>query len=1262
MPHSPIGFDALTIEGGLLPPEWLSLVATQEAGEQSAGDYGLGPEHTGGLRDAINRAWSAARVAWRQFDMARTGADDDAGETVAWVETLLGQCLGFESLVAEPGPAHTALGGRVPVVITPAGIGLDGRDARWADGGYERSAFGYCQEQLNARASTAWGLVSNGLQLRLLRATGRLTRPAWIQADLVRIFEDDAYPDFAALWLLVHQSRFGPADAEPDDSTLERWRAQGRQRGTRARQRLREGVEAALLAFGEGFLAHPDNGALRRDLSGGTLGPSAYFQQLLRLVYRLIFLLGAEERQVLFAPDADATARERYAQGYGMRRLRDRAVGHGAHDRHHDVFEGVKVVFRCLVEGEAALGLPALGGLFAPDRCPALDAARLENRFAMQGMRHLSWFQDQGSSLSRVNWRDMGPEELGSVYESLLELVPQVSDHARSFSFASSDGPKGSTRKSTGSYYTPESLVQVVLDRALEPVVAKTLADNPGREAETLLELTIVDPACGSGHFLLGAARRLASHVARLQSGGTPTVDAYRHALRRVVSRCIYGVDLNPMAVELCTANLWMEALEPGHPVPWLDSHIRHGNALLGTTPSLVAAGLPDDAWKPLDGDDKEAAKLLRKRNRSERDATQAEEAPEPTGSSLAEAMTALEALPEDDAPQLARKRARWQEIREGDAYRHARSVADMWCAAFVWPKQSGEATDVAPTHATLRQALAEPLPADSPTRSMTRALAQHHGFFHWPLEFPHVFARGGFDVVLGNPPWDTLSPDAKEFFAAWDPQVRFLTPAEQKQAIATLRKDPIIDEAWARSCRDIYAAMHFIKRSGRYALFAPGNLGKGDFNVFRMFVETALSIVREGGRCSQIVPEGLYNGANCMAIREALFERSHVELLLGFENARHAWFDNVDSRTKFCLYVAQLPGETEQLPTAFVIRGPRELATALTELRQVPVSLVREFSPHALALMEFATQADIDVARKVYAGAPRFGDAVPGQPHRHYMRELDMGNDRHLFDADPAGIAVYEGRMVAHYDHRAKGYRSGRGRKAVWEPLAFGSEGKVVDPQWRLAPTKLPAKLEQRYDRYRIGFCDVASPTNERTLVAALIPSGVVCGHKVPTIVFEGGGALDYALWLGLANTFVMDFLARMKVSLSMTYTVLDSLPFVRSLEPEDVAFVARRVARLTGAGAGVAQFSTDVDAALRERGVAAQALTEALEPEQRLRLTSELEAFFALRCHGLSRDELAHVLDSFLIVRRKDTQAHGEYRTQRVILECYDAMVSES
>src|SRR5207244_7155617 len=178
------------------------------------------------------------------------------------------------------------------------------------------------------------------------------------------------------------------------------------------------------------------------------------------------------------------------------------------------------------------------------------------------------------SGLVRVNWRDMGPEELGSVYESLLELVPRVSADFRRFEFETGSETKGNTKKTTGSYYTPDSLVQVLLDSALEPVVADTIARNPGNPVEALLSLSIVDPACGSGHFLLAAARRVAAHVARLQANGAPSPPEYRHALRQVVGRCIYGLDLNPMAVELCKVSLWMEAVEPGLPLTFLDSHI----------------------------------------------------------------------------------------------------------------------------------------------------------------------------------------------------------------------------------------------------------------------------------------------------------------------------------------------------------------------------------------------------------------------------------------------------------------------------------------------------------------------------------------------------------------------------------------------------------------------------------------------------------------------------------------------------------------
>lgn len=300
-------------------------------------------------------------------------------------------------------------------------------------------------------------------------------------------------------------------------------------------------------------------------------------------------------------------------------------------------------------------------------------------------------------------------------------------------------------------------------------------------------------------------------------------------------------------------------------------------------------------------------------------------------------------------------------------------------------------------------------------------------------------------------------------------------------------------------------------------------------------------------------MPEGLYNGANCMAIRRALFETCRLDRVYGFENANELWFSGIDTRMKFCLYAASIGQQTDSFRAAFNIRSTNRLAEiAAGRSLNIPVRLVREFSPDALAIMELGNQMDIDIAAKMYRW-PAFGDDAAGPPRRFYMAEVHMGNDRALFSGDLTGVPLYEGRMVDHFDYRAKGYRAGRGRAADWEDLPFGSADKSIQPQWYVPRERVPDKCVERIGKYRIGFCDVASPTNERTLVAALLPPGVICGDKVPTITFENDApGWQLAFWIAVANSYAMDFIARKKVSLKMSYTVVDSLPFPR-LQSDD-------------------------------------------------------------------------------------------------------------
>ena len=1262
-----LAFESLSIEGGLLSPEWLSKVAQLQASMQAEADYRI---HKGlNLRDEMGRYWRIAQALWADF---KTGLDANADPKLLaerFLNALLRDVFGFTSLaVLAPtvldertySVGQAALGGRVPIVIAPADSGLDTLASSFGDGSRKRSAFGLAQEYLNANDGALWGIASDGSSLRIVRDNASLTRPAWIEADLQRLFTEERYADFAALWLLCHETRFGREGQPVAECALEAWRNAGREEGTRAREHLRRGVEEALTALGQGFLSHAENAALRTELQNGTLPVKDYFNQLLRVVYRLIFLLTVEERGLLHPEGTSDATKALYANGYGIRRLRERSVKRSAHDRFSDLWEAIKVVSCGLATGEPRLGLPALSGIFAGSQCSALDAGKLENRALLRAVFKLAWLRHEGS-LSRVNWRDMGPEELGSVYESLLELVPQIARDGRAFAFATGGETKGNARKTTGSYYTPDSLVQVLLDSALEPVVADAIAKNPGDGIKALLALSIVDPACGSGHFLLAAARRLAAHVARLQANGTPSAAEYRHALRQVVGSCIFGVDLNPMALELCKVGLWMEAVEPGLPLTFLNSHIQHGNALLGTTPELMAKGIPDAAWDPIEGDDKKAASALKKRNKNHGVEEQtAMSFVGPPSHHEAQVVTLavreLDAASDADVEALAKKEERWDGILSSSEYCHQKFVADAWCAAFVWPKQFGELTDAAPTNELWRQIRDGKGDAPSLTTRTVGELTDQYRFFHWHLQFPQVFAKGGFDVVLGNPPWDELSPDQREFFAKYRPDIRALSREEQEQVVATLLTDRTIAQAWSARLRSLYATLHFLKKTGRFTLYAPGNLGKGDFNVYRMFVELALKGVRSGGYAAQIAPAALYGGANASAIRHFLLDCSQLKYLFGLINTQRGWFSDVDM-DRFCAYAARGGGRTESFVAKFGLSRTADLAMLPIT---ISASSIRALSPSTYAIADVRSEADVAISTKMEQRHPSFS---VGWPSRHYQAELHMTNESTLFTSDGAGIPVYEGRMVTHFDHRAKTYVSGHGNSALWREREFGDFEKAVVPQWRVLRTRVPAKLGDRVDRYRIGFAGIANPRNERSVMAALIPPGAICGNAVPTIDFGWGKEWMYLPWLAVANSFVIDALARKKLSSpNLKPYILDTLPFPRpSLEEPWAQRVCILALKLTCTSPEMTPYwnamaELGICEAVPEGTVPSSAL---IDEESRIIARAEIDAVIAHEVYGLSRDELSNILETFPVLKKRDEKAFGDYRTKRLILESYDALV---
>ncbi|AEI64558.1 Eco57I restriction-modification methylase domain-containing protein [Corallococcus macrosporus] len=1287
-----LAFEALAIEGGLLSPDWLARVTQLTAGGQSEADYRV-PKGLN-LRDEIGRYWRIAQAHWADFSAGRNGGGDALALSERFVLSLLRDSLGFTSL-AEVSPStfedrtypvrHAALSGCVPVVVAPAGSGLETHAPLFGDGGRRRNAFGLAQEFLNAADGALWGITSDGNTLRILRDNTRLTRPAWIEADLARIFTEERYADFAALWLLAHESRFGNPGQPATDCPLETWRTAGREEGTRARDHLREGVEAALLALGQGFLSHPDNLALHEALRTGALTKDEYFQQLLRLVYRIIFLLTAEERGLLYPEGASETARKLYEDGYGMRRLRERALKRSAHDRYSDLWEATKIVFRGVDVGEPRLALPALSGIFARAQCPTLDSARIENRALLLAIFRLSWLSEQ-SGLSRVNWRDMGPEELGSVYESLLELVPQITDDRRTFSFATGGEAKGNARKTTGSYYTPESLVSALLDTALEPVVRNTIAANPERPAEALLQLSIVDPACGSGHFLLAAARRLANHVARLQVSGTPSVQEYRSALRQVVGRCIYGVDLNPMAVELCKVSLWMEALDPKLPLTFLNSHIQQGHALLGTAPALLAQGIPDAAWEPLEGDDRKVASALKKRNKKSTEGQRAFDTLwSPTSDSkattLVQDIAELEATLDVDVATLTSKETKWATILDSEAYRHLRFVADAWCAAFVWPKQPGPLAEAAPTNELWRQLRDAQGQPPALTTQTVGELSSRYRFFHWHLAFPLVFKRGGFDVVLGNPPWERVKLQEMEFFASRSEDIaKAANAAARKKLIAALPfTDPVLWDEWCTASRVAEGQSHFIRQSGRYPL-----CGKGDVNTYAIFAEHNRSALAPRGRAGFIVPTGIATDDTTKDYFGTLVDTKQLASFLSFENEEFI-FPAVHHAFKFALLTVDASGQIAQADLVFFARQVSDLADPNRHFSLSPADFAT-LNPNTRTCPTFRTRRDADLNLAIYrrTGVLWNENDPDGNPWGlRFLRMFDMANDSGLFrtraELDAAGwtkqgnqyhletatmLPLYEAKMVHHFDHRFGTYegqsesQSNQGKLPELDDAAHADPERLTTPRYWTDRLGVEERLHERWQRdWLLGWRDICRSTDQRTVISTVVPRAAI-GHTLPLAFSDRSPSLIASFYANLCS-IPLDYTARQKIGgTHLTYSYLKQLPLFAPSDYEAPAPWTQKTPLhhwILPRALELLYTAQDLQPFARDCGYEGPPFR--WSPERRSLLRAELDAAF-FHLYGLSHADADYVLDTFPIVRKNDMKAYGEYRTKRLILGVHGAL----
>ena len=1067
------------------------------------------------VSSAIDYVWSSLRNDWN-FYKERAGNErlvnkDPYGTRRArdLMERLL-QSLGYklDRQVANIEVAGTGYDisytcpdlGNMPFVIIGENITTDGSintldkcslDYRAKGNMRKKSAHATMLEYLNA-TENVYGIISNGQILRIIRNSGQLVKLTYIEFDLRRMLEEDKYTEFCLMFRLLHASRFRTSGDEP--CVLERWFNMSIESGNRIRNGLSRAVQTTMETIGNAVLTSKGEGndALRRAFAAGTMDAQKLNKELIHFIYRLLFLFIIEERGLVYqipdsvdAPDYKQQCQwqDIYKKYYAASRLRRLSeLSYLKQRQYSDLWQGLMDTFH-LFEPDTfgeKLGIKPLGGvLFGTETLHWLKQCQVSNRDLLAAFAALNEFTDERQQRVKINYSSLDVEEFGSVYEGILEMRPFVQPGVAAsdwlFGFVG-----GLDRQSTSSYYTRPDLVQNLIKTTLEPVIKDKMANCATTEekVKALLNMKVCDAASGSGHIVLAMARTIAWYVCTLRTGeDNPASLDYRQALREVISRCVYAVDYNPDAVELCKVVLWIEGYCAGKPLSFLNHHIRCGNSVLGVSDlQMLIDGVPD---KALTAEDKDTLKALKKLNQEAVKAVNGNTGNEPTFGfenpfgieemsiaqiGLADKIRFINHLPEDTLEQEIVKQLRWQELMASARVDCLRRACDIYAYAFYHTVKADElykdngGTDKeldleagVPYTKTVMRALQEieameclekgkPLPTyyrqlSADFKTEVRRIAEEQRFFHWCVEFPEVFAANkGFDVMCGNPPWDKIKVEDKKWFESHGRAdiVNAGTASQRKKAIADLPStDPILYKEYAKALADAEALSRFVRLAGRFDLTATG-----DIDLYPMFAELCLSFSKEAW--GLVIPTGIAVNDSNKAFFSKLIDENRLVSLYDFEN-REKLFD-IDSTNHFCLLTI---GKEQDTPRT--IKGGFFLTRLdhLLDPRRIYTLQTSDFArlnPNTKTCPVFRTSRDAKLTAKIYRNSTILYNETTGDNpwNVKFSRMLDMSNDSYLFRTyaqltaqgatlngntfttvdGETYVPLYEGKMIWHYNH----------------------------------------------------------------------------------------------------------------------------------------------------------------------------------------------------------------------------------------------------
>lgn len=936
-----------------------------------------------------------------------------------------------------------------------------------------------------------YGIVTNGQVLRLIRNTGQLVKLTYIEFDLRRMVEEDHYAEFCLLFRLMHTSRF--SHSSDDACIMEQWFNRSIESGNRIRAGLSDAVQKAMEILGRAVVCGKGDGneAFRQAIMNGEANSQTLNKELIHFIYRVLFLFIIEDRNLVYHigdPDKDADydrkvhCQDIYKKFYAVSRLRGLSeLPHLRSSRYHDLWEGLMDSFHLFEDGAfgAPLCIKPLGGiLFDKDTLHYLRYCRITNKELLEAFACLNEFKDEKQNRVKINYSSLDVEEFGSVYEGILEMRAVITQGTSVMDWGFTFGA-GLDRKSSSSYYTRPDLVQNLIRTTLEPVIRERIAQCQTTEEKvrSLLSMKVCDAASGSGHIILAMARTLAWYICTLRTGeDNPASQDYREALREVIQKCIYAVDYNPDAVELCKVVLWIEGYCAGKPLSFLDHHVRCGNSVVGVTNlDSLLDGVPKEAFS---AEDKETKKKIIDLNKAALKDVALVQAGKSAGYAvtlfsgdiaiqsiddeqvgLAGKVKEINALPEDSLLQELAKQSKWEELMQSPRVKCLRRACDIYTYSFFkqfkkedfkseFDEEANTFTSFdIPYTRTVFNALQEIKYLDYTAEEMeglqvlsdsfkreVDEVARANRFFHWCVEFPEVFADGGgFDVMCGNPPWDKIKVKDKKWFESHGrfDIVNAGTAAQRKKAIANLPIiDPILYKEYTDALAFAEAESRFVRFSGRFPLTATG-----DIDLYPMFAELCLSFSIEAW--GLVLPTGIaFNDSNKKFFAK-LVEQNRLISLYDFEN-REKLFD-IDSTIKFCLLTAGRPqDEPRKVSGGFYLTRLDHLLDPNRIYTMESADFVR-LNPNTKTCAVFRTSKDAGLTAKIYRHSQILLNETTGEnPWQvKFGSMIHMSNDSQLFrtyaQLTDAGaikdgnnfylngveyIPLYEGKMFWLFNH----------------------------------------------------------------------------------------------------------------------------------------------------------------------------------------------------------------------------------------------------